>query len=72
MALLSIPVQHKERKTGTVSILRWKLVKVCFTCTMQLIKLRWSLWLGKATMKSTDYLPTSLSDDLAPFSKEKN
>lgn len=42
--LLSIPVKHRERKTGTVSILRWKLVKVCFQCTWQLIKLRTSLW----------------------------
>jgi len=42
--LLSIPVQHKERATGTVSILRWKLVKVCFLCARQLAQFRWSLW----------------------------
>jgi dolichol-phosphate mannosyltransferase len=40
--LLNIPVQHKERATGTVSILRWKLVKVCFLCAKQLVQLRFS------------------------------
>lgn len=45
--LLSIPVQHKQRKTGTVSILRWKLVKVCFQCSWQLVKLRFSLFGAK-------------------------
>ena len=42
--LLSIAVQHKERATGTVSILRWKLVKVCFLCAKQLVQFRWALW----------------------------
>lgn len=41
--VLSIPVKHKERSTGTVSILRWKLLKVCLQCTAQLLKLRYFL-----------------------------
>lgn len=48
--LCSIPVQHKQRLTGTVSILRWKLVKVCFQCTGQLIRLRFAL-LGAKKVK---------------------
>lgn len=47
--LLSIPVVHKERKTGTVSILRWKLIKVCFQCTWQLVKLRFSTWFSRSS-----------------------
>lgn len=42
--LLSIPVVHRERATGTVSILRWKLVKVCFLCARQLVIFRKDLW----------------------------
>ena len=28
--LISIPISHKERKTGKISIVKWKLIKVCF------------------------------------------
>ena len=34
--LFSIPIGHVERKTGTVSIVRWKLVKICFRCVSEL------------------------------------
>jgi len=41
--LFFIPVTHQERKTGTVSIFRWKLFKVCFRSFIELILFRWHL-----------------------------
>ena len=38
--LLEIPIRHEDRKTGTVSILRWKLLKVCFRCARELFVFR--------------------------------
>lgn len=38
--LLNIPVRHIERKTGSVSIVRWKLVKVCWRCLRELLEFR--------------------------------
>lgn len=38
-----IPITHKERLTGTVSILRWKLLKVCLQSFRELAAFRWSL-----------------------------
>lgn len=38
--LFSIPVKHKERETGTVSILNWKLFKVCWKSTKELFAFR--------------------------------
>ena len=35
--LVNIGVQHRDRHTGTVSIVRWKLIKICFRCA-------WELW----------------------------
>lgn len=34
--LMSIPVTHKERETGQVSIIKWKLLKVCFRTVKEL------------------------------------
>jgi Glycosyltransferases involved in cell wall biogenesis len=34
--LLHLPVSHEDRKTGTVSIVRWKLIRVCFRCVGEL------------------------------------
>lgn len=34
---LSIPVRHLQRETGTVSIVRWKLLKVCFITAFDLV-----------------------------------
>lgn len=34
--LMSIPVTHKERETGQVSIIKWKLLKVCFRTAKEL------------------------------------
>lgn len=44
---LYLPVTHMERKTGKVSILRWKLVKVCFRCVGE-------LWDFRATLAALD------------------
>jgi dolichol-phosphate mannosyltransferase len=38
--LLNIPVTHRDRRTGTVSIVKWKLIKVCFRCVGELLKFR--------------------------------
>lgn len=34
--LMSIPVTHKERETGQVSIIKWKLLKVCMRTAKEL------------------------------------
>lgn len=41
---LDIPIVHKDRQTGAVSILRWKLLKVCFKSLKELIVFRTSLF----------------------------
>ncbi len=38
-----LPITHKERITGTVSILRWKLLKVCFQSFGELAQFRLDL-----------------------------
>jgi dolichol-phosphate mannosyltransferase len=38
--LMHIPVHHEDRKTGTVSIVRWKLIKVCFRSLQELFQFR--------------------------------
>lgn len=43
--LMYIPVTHKERETGQVSIIKWKLLKVCFKTARELTS--FSLTLGK-------------------------
>ncbi|HEY8277978.1 MAG TPA: glycosyltransferase family 2 protein [Bdellovibrionota bacterium] len=44
--LWEIPISHKDRQTGTVSILRWKLLRVCFRCAGELIRFRLQLRQG--------------------------
>lgn len=41
--LKSIPVIHKKRDTGTVSIIKWKLLKVCFRSAKELFNFSLSL-----------------------------
>jgi dolichol-phosphate mannosyltransferase len=41
--LFNIPITHKERQTGTVSILKWKLLKVCFQSFKELAQFRLEL-----------------------------
>lgn len=38
-----IPITHKERQTGTVSILKWKLLKVCMQSFKELAQFRMEL-----------------------------
>ncbi|MGZ3694472.1 MAG: glycosyltransferase family 2 protein [Bdellovibrionota bacterium] len=38
--LHEIPIHHQERQTGKVSILRWKLLKVCFRSAKELVTFR--------------------------------
>ena len=38
--LFEIPIGHNERKTGTVSIVKWKLLKVCALSLFELIQFR--------------------------------
>jgi glycosyltransferase involved in cell wall biosynthesis len=38
--LMSLPVSHEDRKTGTVSIVRWKLIRVCVRCVGELFGFR--------------------------------
>ncbi len=38
-----IPITHKERQTGTVSILKWKLLKVCIQSFGELAQFRFEL-----------------------------
>lgn len=38
--LMHLPVSHEDRKTGTVSIVRWKLIRVCFRCVGELLRFR--------------------------------
>jgi glycosyltransferase involved in cell wall biosynthesis len=38
-----IPITHKERQTGTVSILKWKLLKVCIQSFKELAQFRLEL-----------------------------
>ncbi|WP_338876113.1 glycosyltransferase family 2 protein [Spirosoma sp. SC4-14] len=38
-----IPITHKERQTGTVSILKWKLLKVCIQSFKELAQFRLDL-----------------------------
>ncbi len=40
---IDIPVKHKDRQTGTISILRWNLLRVCFRSLKELIVFRASL-----------------------------
>ena len=38
-----MPITHKERQTGTVSILKWKLLKVCMQSFNELARFRMDL-----------------------------
>lgn len=38
-----VPVFHRERETGTVSIVRWKLLKVCFRSAGELFRYRMAI-----------------------------
>lgn len=46
--LQEIPITHIERQTGAVSIVKWRLIKVCFRSAYELLRFRLSL-LGHGT-----------------------
>lgn len=50
--LMSIPVVHKERETGTVSIIKWKLLKVCIRTARELFSFSFSLGRRLRKLKS--------------------
>lgn len=41
--LMFIPITHQERQTGKVSILKWRLIKVCFRSFKELLSFRLNL-----------------------------
>jgi dolichol-phosphate mannosyltransferase len=41
--LFHFPVNHEDRKTGVVSIIRWKLIKVCLRSARELAAFRFAL-----------------------------
>ena len=41
--LMFIPVGHRERETGKVSIVRWRLIKACLRCVRELADFRMKL-----------------------------
>ncbi|RCR65671.1 MULTISPECIES: glycosyltransferase family 2 protein [Larkinella] len=49
-----IPIVHKERLTGTVSILRWKLIKVCLQSFRELAEFRLELGAKVKALKAVD------------------
>lgn len=44
LKIREIPIRHLPRLTGTISIVRWKLLKVCLRTACELWTLRWVLW----------------------------
>lgn len=38
--LLNVPIEHRERQTGEVSIVRWSLVRICLRSAADLVELR--------------------------------
>jgi len=50
--LFELPIIHEERKTGQVSIIRWKLVQICFRCAGELFRFRRSLPAQRAKFDS--------------------
>lgn len=41
--LMNIPVEHRDRQTGTVSIVSWRLIRACLISLGQLLRLRGQL-----------------------------
>jgi len=50
--LFEIPVGHQERKTGQVSIIKWKLLKICFRCVRELLAFRLRLLTQSGKIKA--------------------
>lgn len=52
--LMEIPVTHKARETGAVSIVRWKLIKVCLRTARELMRFRRDLPEHLTALKAAD------------------
>ena len=50
--LYEVPISHEERKTGRVSILRWKLIRVCLRCVGELVVFHLQLWANRNRLRS--------------------
>jgi len=50
--VMAIPVQHRQRETGTVSIIRWGLIKACLRSAGELLGFRLSLKHRLAKLKA--------------------
>lgn len=50
--LFELPISHEERKTGQVSIIRWKLIKICFRCAGELLHFRRLLYMQRSQLDS--------------------
>ncbi|MCD6460601.1 glycosyltransferase family 2 protein [bacterium] len=49
--LMNIPINHKQRKTGSISIVKWNLIKVCLRGVKELILFRLQLQKILRTLK---------------------
>ncbi len=49
--LFQIPVTHRDRTTGAVSIVRWRLIKACFRSVRELVAFRCALPHALTTLK---------------------
>jgi hypothetical protein len=57
--LMFIPVTHKERETGQVSIIKWKLLKVCVRSARELLSFAFTIKKHKGSLrdKHLDHFP---------------
>jgi hypothetical protein len=49
--LFQIPITHRDRATGTVSIVRWRLIKACLRSARELALFRLSLGSALRTLR---------------------
>jgi glycosyltransferase involved in cell wall biosynthesis len=61
--LFELPIVHEKRRTGQVSIIRWKLVKICWRCAAELFRFRRSLPLQRAKFDSLRFQYASATSD---------
>ncbi len=59
--VIEIAVTHRERQTGTVSILRWKLLKVCLRCVREIVGFRMSLTARRKDLRALGEKEKALS-----------
>jgi glycosyltransferase involved in cell wall biosynthesis len=52
--LKHIPVTHRDRQTGSISIVRWKLIRVCLRTARELIRFRLNMSSAIRKLKSLE------------------